>query len=584
MKLLHIPTDAPFNKEQRTWINGFIAGIQSQRIFSTSKSSSDMEKSTNIMNILYGTQTGNSEELANDAASIASSRGYEAQISELDSIDMSELSKMENAVFVVSTYGEGEMPDNAGIFWDALSSDIAPRLDQLKYGVLALGDTSYDEFCQAGKLIDTRLEQLGAVRMAPRIDCDVDYDEPAAEWLDKTIIHLPKKNNALQPTDAAIEEPKTKHDKKTEWNKKNPFFAKVNENSLLSGTGSAKEIRHISFKLGESNIQYQPGDALGVMPLNAPDLVNAILAQLGAKFDQMLTDHDECLGQLLTKSLEIMTPSKDLIHQVDKYANCSTLRKAIGNKDMLEKFLWGKDVLDLISLVPRNVVNANEFVTWLRPLQHRAYSISSSPKIHETEVHLTVAAVRWSYNGRVHKGVASTFLADHSDKEDKTGIFLQRNKNFRIPIDNDVPMIMVGPGTGIAPFRAFLQERKAIGASGMNWLFFGDQHRKTDFLYETEFVDMKKTGFLNRLDLAFSRDQSDKVYVQNKMLEAGKALYAALENGGTFYVCGDAGRMAKDVDKALHKIISIHGGISSDKSIDYVNGLKREKRYLRDVY
>ena len=582
--MLHIPTDAPFNKEQRTWINGFIAGIQSQRLFSTSKSSSDIEKSTNIINILYGTQTGNSEELANDAASIASSRGYEAQISELDSIDMSELSKMENAVLVVSTYGEGEMPDNAGIFWDALSSDIAPRLDQLKYGVLALGDTSYDEFCQAGKLIDTRLEQLGAVRMAPRIDCDVDYDELAADWLDKTIIPLSKKNDIVQPTGLATGESKTKQNKKTEWNKKNPFFAKVNENLLLSGTGSAKEIRHISFELGESNIQYQPGDALGVMPLNAPDLVNAILAQLGAKFDQMLTDHDECLGQLLTKSLEIMTPSKELIYQVDKYANCSTLRKAIGNKDMLEKFLWGKDVLDLISLVPRNVVNANEFVTWLRPLQHRAYSISSSPKIHETEIHLTVAAVRWNYNYRVHKGVASTFLADHSDKENKTGIFLQRNKNFRIPIDNNVPMIMVGPGTGIAPFRAFLQERKAIGASGMNWLFFGDQHRKSDFLYETEFLDMKKTGFLNRLDLAFSRDQSDKVYVQNKMLESGEALYAALENGGTFYVCGDAGRMAKDVDKALHKIISIHGGISSDKSIDYVNGLKREKRYLRDVY
>ena len=372
--------------------------------------------------------------------------------------------------------------------------------------------------------------------------------------------------------------------KKPKWNKKNPYGAKLIENSLLSGEGSAKEIRHISFDLGDSEIAYQAGDALGVLPHNAPDLVKSILNFFHVNFDKKIDGYDVPIGVLLTEKFEIMTPSRELIHEIEKRASNREFSQALGDKIALENFLWGKDTLDLLEMLPENKRHLEEFLSWLRPLQHRAYSISSSPQVYGSEIHLTVAAVRWNYQNREHKGVASTFLSDCVELGETTGIFLSQNKNFRVPSDDDVPMIMVGPGTGIAPFRAFLQERQAREASGMNWLFFGDQHKNCDFLYKDELETMRDSGLLNRLDLAFSRDQSEKIYVQTRMLEQGKQLFSALEEGGHFYVCGDASRMAKDVEKALHEVVGVHGGLTSDGATDYINRLKREKRYLRDVY
>ena len=584
MKAPHIPTDAPFSGEQRSWIGGFIAGLNSQRLLSGSYADAEPAKSATLMNVLYGTQTGNAEELANDAAVVANGRGYSSKLNELDAIDMVALSQMEHAVIVVSTYGEGEMPDNANLFWDAVSAQNAPRLEHLNYAVLALGDTSYDEFCQAGKLIDTRLEQLGAVRMAPRIDCDVDYDSAAAEWLDKAIPVAPNINGGTDEDEGPRSAPIDSTVKKPKWNKKNPYGAKLIENSLLSGEGSAKEIRHISFDLGDSEIAYQAGDALGVIPHNASDLVAAILNFFHVNFDKQIDGYDVPIGILLTEKYEIMTPSREFIHEIEKRASNRELSQALGNKAALEKILWGKDILDLLDMLPDNKLDVEEFLSWLRPLQHRAYSISSSSKVFSSEIHLTVAAVRWNYQNREHKGVASTFLSDRVELGETTGIFLSQNKNFRVPSDDDVPMVMVGPGTGVAPFRAFLQERQAREASGMNWLFFGDQHKDYDFLYQDELAAMCDSGLLNRLDLAFSRDQSEKIYVQTRMLERGKHLFSALEEGGHFYVCGDASRMAKDVEKALHEVVGIHGGLTADGAIDYINNLKREKRYLRDVY
>ncbi|MEL7014391.1 MAG: sulfite reductase subunit alpha, partial [Pseudomonadota bacterium] len=383
---------------------------------------------------------------------------------------------------------------------------------------------------------------------------------------------------------AVVEAPKRAA--KSQWNRKNPYVSTMLDNRILSGAKSAKEIRHIAFDLGDSGMTYEAGDALGVMPVNAPDLVEMWLDRLGADQDTIIDGQDVPLGTLLSTGLEIMTPPRELIRGLETIVNDQELSHVVGNgdKEALEHYLWGKDALDLLNLNPSLELDPAQIVGWLKPLQHRAYSISSSPNAHPGEVHLTVAAVRWMYEGRPHRGVASTFLADHVPEGATAGIFMTPNKAFRVPQDNDLPMIMVGPGTGVAPFRAFLEERQARGADGMNWLFFGDQHRASDFIYQDEIGAFSDSGLLTRLDLAFSRDQADKIYVQHRMIENGKDLFAALEDGGHFYVCGDATRMAKDVDAALHKVIAVHGGLSEEGTVAYVNELKREKRYVRDVY
>lgn len=577
MNMPYIPEDAPFSGGQRAWLGGFLAGLRSRKIMGTATDAAQV--TAKPIDILYGTQTGNAEEVANEAADWARTKGYEPRINELDAIGMDQLAAMETMVLVISTYGEGEMPDNAEIFWDALSATTAPRLYNLNYGVLALGDTSYDQFCQAGKLIDTRLEQLGATRLVDRVDCDVDFEEPATNWIETSIPEAGPANGATPTTPAA-------KSKKSGYSRKTPYLAQMVDNHILSGAQSAKEIRHLAFELGDSGLTYEAGDALGVMPVNAPDLVTAILDRLGVSADMAIDGKDVSLSEMLLSGMEIMTPSRDLIRALEPLVKDGEFSHIIGNgdKEALEAFLWGKDTLDLLNMNPDIAFDPSEFVSWLKPLQHRAYSISSSPKAHPGEVHLTVAAVRWTYDHRPHRGVCSTFMADHVPVGAAAGIFMSPNKSFRVPVDDSVPMIMVGPGTGIAPFRAFLEERRERGATGANWLFFGDQHRDGDFIYEDEISDMSSGGLLSRLDLAFSRDQAKKIYVQHRMIENGKALYAMLEEGGQFYVCGDATRMAKDVDEALHEIIKTQGGMTPEAATEYVNRLKRDKRYVRDVY
>ncbi len=583
MKLPYIPEDAPFSGDQRAWLGGFLAGLHSRAVMggATAVSAAEAPVQAKPIDILFGTQTGNAEEVANEAADLARSKGFAPRVADLDAVEMDQLAAMENLIVVISTYGEGEMPDNAELFWDALSATTAPRLENLNYGVLALGDTSYEHFCQAGKLIDTRLEQLGAKRLADRVDCDIDFEEPATAWLAAA---MPEAGTANADAAPAAETPKKAE--KSGYSRKNPYVSTMLDNHIQSGAGSAKEIRHISFDLGDSGMTYEAGDALGVMPVNAPDLVEAVITRLGATPETAIAGQDKPLGELLSTGLEIMTPSRELIRALEPQAKDDEFSHVVsnGDKEALEAFLWGKDTLDLLNLNPDLTLDAAEFVSWLKPLQHRAYSISSSPKAHPGEVHLTVAAVRWAYNHRQHKGVCSTFLADHVPAGAEAGIFMSPNKSFRVPQDDSVPMIMVGPGTGVAPFRAFLEERRERGAAGANWLFFGDQHRASDFIYEDEISAMSASGLLTRLDLAFSRDQAEKIYVQNRMVENGKDLFAMLEEGGHFYVCGDATRMAKDVDAALHQIIETQGGMTPEAATEYVNRLKREKRYVRDIY
>nr|WP_244638261.1 sulfite reductase subunit alpha [Agrobacterium fabrum] len=588
MKIPYIPQDAPFNGDQRAWLAGFLAGLHSRTAIGleTSVAAAAPEAAASVLNILVGTQTGNAEALAMDIAAASRNQGMQPVVTALDDVSMESLGSMKRVIVVTSTYGEGEMPDNAQLFWEALAADSAPRLDEMNFAVLALGDTGYDGFCQAGKLIDTRFEQLGGRRMKTRIDCDIDFEDAAAAWIGEALplalavdggkeaaVTMP--DIAAQPTRA-----------KSGWSRKNPYPATVGVNRRLSGSGSSKEIRHYEFDLRESGLDYEAGDALGVVPLNNPKLAGALLGHFGAVGDSQVAGLDRPVGDALLNIYEISTPSRELVAEIGKRAGHEELSHILanGDKEQLAAFLWSKDILDLLNLGGKPLFELAEFVTFLKPLQHRAYSISSSPLLAKDSVHLTIASVRYRAEGRERGGVCSTYLADRVEAGQSAGIFVSPNKAFRVPQDDNAPVIMVGPGTGIAPFRAFLQERQARGARGKNWLFFGDQHRQSDFIYENELGDMSRDGVLTRLDLAFSRDQAEKIYVQTRMRQNGKALYQWLEEGGYFYVCGDATRMAKDVDDALHSIISDEAGISAEAASDYVNRLKREKRYLRDVY
>ena len=373
---------------------------------------------------------------------------------------------------------------------------------------------------------------------------------------------------------------------KSIWNRKNPYPAKVSVNKLLSGPSSGKEIRHYEIDLADSGLTYETGDALNVMPVNDGVLVKKLTERLSVDRDIVLEGQEKSIVDLLTYQYEISTPSRNLIAAVEAQAKHEKFSHVLknGDKEALADFLWGKDTLDLLNLNSEITFTADEFLGLLKPLQHRAYSISSSPSKHLGSVHLTVASVRWREEGRDHLGVCSTFLADRVTANGTAGVFVSPNKAFRIPANDDAPMIMVGPGTGVAPFRAFLEERQMRGAKGKNWLFFGDQTRDSDFIYEQQLLEMQAVGVLSRLDLAFSRDQKEKIYVQNKMHECSVELYQWLEKGAYFYVCGDATRMAKDVDQALRDIVATQANLSADQATDYVNNLKREKRYLRDVY
>lgn len=587
MKAPFLPKGSPFSDDQKSWISGFYAGLHTQMTKDQAGAASGAEaQSALTAHVFYGTQTGSSEMVAEDFGAALQGEGINASVASLDEIEAEALAGMDYVFIVTSTYGEGEMPDNAELFWDALKSTDMPRLEHMHFSILALGDTAYDDFCEAGKQFDLRLEQLGAKRLKPRVDCDVDYEEAAEGWSAGVIEELSKvKGTSSNGAANGAAAPAAAKPAKSKWTRKTPFSAPVTVNHLLSGEGSAKEIRHFEFDLSNNGPTYEAGDAMGVIPTNDPALVSAFLERCGFSGEEAVAGKDVSLAEAMFSDFEISTPSSDFVKAIEQRANDEHLSHIVehGDKEAMENYLWSKDALDLLNLFPHIQFSADELVGLLKPLQHRAYSISSSSKMFADSVHLTIAAVRYNSHGRDHGGVASCFLSDRVG-ETASQVFMTPNKSFRVPQNNDVPMVMVGPGTGIAPFRAFLQEREAIGAKGMNWLFFGDQHEATDFIYKDELTEMQDKGILNRLDLAFSRDQAEKIYVQTHMDQNSKDLFAALEEGGHFYVCGDASRMAKDVDLALHRVIAKEGSLSEDGARDYVNKMKKEKRYVRDVY
>lgn len=580
MKTLKIPNNAPYSDTQRAWIAGFFAGMHSHIL--QDSSTHPLSTDVRVLNILYGTQTGTCESVAEDAAAIAKTQGLNPIVKSMDDIEIADIATMAYLLVITSTYGEGEMPDNAQMLWDAINSDKAPDLNKIQYAVLALGDTSYDLFCQAGKDWDNRLEKLGAKRLYERVDCDVDYEESAENWI-KDVIPLMSDGSTTNIIDN-----QSVVNNASLYNRKNPFPATMTLNKKVTAENSSKETRHYEISLADSKLTYEAGDALCVIPTNCPELVESMIKAIGCRGDEEETVNGKLISlqEALQTHFEIKLPSKELITEIAKRSNNPSLNECLKSEDKtkLSDYLWGRDSLDLLLQNPEIKFSAAEFIALLKPLQHRAYSIASSSKMYPENVHLTVASVRYQSQERNHKGVCSTYLADMVNEHTQVKVFFTPNKNFRVPEDDNLPIIMVGPGTGIAPFRAFLQERAFRKAKGKNWLFFGDRNKATDFIYQDELELMQKNGLLNRLDLAFSRDLQQKIYVQDKMRENEEELFSWLEQGAFFFVCGDAYRMAKDVDKTLHDIIINQGKKTAEQAIEYVNHLKKEKRYLRDVY
>jgi sulfite reductase (NADPH) flavoprotein alpha-component len=584
-----IPENAPFSLEQRVWLNGFLAGYFARTPVPNSASTRPPKPTIPLL-ILFGSQTGTAQGLAKRLAKEAISCGFNARV--VDAADHATVDwKNEGSLFVItSTYGDGEMPDNAQGLWNWLQTDSATALAHLQFSVLALGDTNYAEFCAAGKKIDARLEQLGASRIFPRADCEVDYEATAKQWMEGALAALRLPSASIQAGDS--EDTRHYQNASSEelaptFSKTNPFPSRLVKNLCLNKSGSAKEVRHFEIDLDGSGLTYEPGDALGVLPINCPAFVHDILAVLRCNGDEpvRINEADLPLREALSRHLDITKPSNDLLAAVIQRArNCElTPLLAPTRSADLKCWLWGRGVIDVLELLS-HPFPAAEFVKLLRKLSPRLYSIASSPKAHLCQVHLTVSAVRYESHGRIRKGVASTFLADRAVEPNATRIFVQSSHGFKLPKSGETPIIMVGPGTGIAPFRAFLEERQVTGAKGKNWLFFGDQKRSTDFLYEEQLTNWLSDGHLTRLDLAFSRDQVEKIYVQHRMLEHSAELWSWLQEGAHFYVCGDASRMAKDVDSALHTIAQRVGALDTEAAADFVEKLKTDKRYQRDVY
>lgn len=583
-----IPESAPFNAEQRAWLNGFLAGLFSQVDPGKSPASEPAPSvpGAGPLLVLYGSQSGSAEGLARRLAEEAGQRGFAPKVKMLNDCPLDQLAQGGRAVLVTSTWGDGELPDNAAEFWNQLRADSAPRMEQLSYAVLGLGDKNYADFCGAAKKLDARLESLGARRLTDRGECDSDYEAAAKAWTSALWQSL--QAAAAPPAPAPSPAAETKPvPAAPAYSRARPFSARLLRNVLLNRPGSGKEVRHYELSLEGSGLTYEVGDALGVVPVNCPELVEDLIAALKCTGAEPVEVENSSLPlrEALAKHFDITKPTPGLLEWVGARAFASGLSPLLApeRRDDLKRWVFGRDILDVIGLMPAPVALA-ELLPLLRKLSPRLYSISSSPRAHPGEVHLTVGAVRYESHGRARKGVASTFLADRVHSQDFVKVFVQPSGGFKTPSDGRVPMVMVGPGTGIAPFRAFLEDRQATGASGRNWLFFGDKTRAGDFLYEEQLSAWLKDGFLTRLDLAFSRDQPQKIYVQDRMREQGPELWTWLESGAHFYVCGDAARMAKDVDAALHQIIEQHGGKSPDEAKAYVAAMKSAKRYQRDVY
>lgn len=634
-----LPESAPFTAEQRQYLNGYLAGlvnasagaslgVQAAAGLPTAPSapsaSAPRSPAARVL-VLYGSQSGNAEGLAHAASDKLKARlkpdgspAFAPEVLGMDRFKDIAWSAETCVLMATSTWGDGDMPDNAVAFWEWLNGPEAPSLSHMRFSVLGLGDRNYNRFCQAGRNLDVRFAELGAARLVPFCECDTDYEARSFQWMADAMAALEaagpsgpvasaestpapasetgharlevKLNGAVHastPGAAAASPPATA------YSRKHPFPAPLLENHPLNAKGSAKDTRHISISLQGSGLEYKPGDALGVVPRNCYELVDRVILALNCLGNEKIVlegGQAAILRSALLSNLDLRRAPIRLLENLKEDARNPgekrRLADLLGDGAKAREYLEGKDALDVLEDFPHTRLDAQRLVECLGKLAPRLYSISSSPRENPGEVHLTVGIVRYASGagGRIRRGVASTFLAERVPLGMPVPVFVQPSSHFALPAKPGVPIIMVGPGTGIAPFRAFLQERRVLGDPGKNWLFFGDQCRRYDFLYGEEFVAWKESGFLTRMDLAFSRDQEAKIYVQDRMLENARDLWAWLEEGAHFYVCGDARRMAKDVEAALLKIIAGESGKGPDHAREYLDGMKAGKRYLRDVY
>jgi sulfite reductase (NADPH) flavoprotein alpha-component len=600
-----VPDDAPFTKEQRAWLNGFLAGV-----FSSAPAPAVTAKPEALkISVFYASQTGTAEGLARKLTKELKSKGYNASAISLEAYTSAALADVRHAVFIVSTYGQGDAPDAVQPFYEQVCVEHFPRYENLQYSVFALGDRHYETFCKFGIDLDNKLASLGANRICARVESDADVDAPFAWWkaeLLKRLEALPATPEAsgnplttVEPvhssaeTSARVETPVVAITPTitptAAPTREKPYFAPLVEKRALTQKGSTKLTLHLCWSITDSGIKYEAGDACGIVPQNDPALVEDILRALhfsGQEQVELPKTGTLSLEDALRHHLVITKLSRKVIERYATAGRCKTLLGLLAPEQQahLEKYVYERGLIDLLEECPGVIHNATDLVAMLPKLTPRLYSISSSPLTHTGEVHTTVAVVRYRSLNRERGGVCSTLVADRVPVGERVPIYIQPNKKFRLPQNPETPVIMIGPGTGIAPFRAFLHERRATGATGRNWLFFGERNSANDFLYRDELERMAADGHLTRLDTAFSRDQERKVYVQDRMLEQAPQFWAWLQEGAAVYVCGDASRMAKDVDTALNAIVETQSGMSHDDAKEYVRNLKDEHRYHRDVY
>ena len=587
-----IPDNAPFTPEQRSWLNGLLAGLYSQAP-ATIITQHEQPASFKIA-VLYASQSGTAEGLARKLTKELKSRGHVAALNSLEGYTPASLMAESYAILIASTYGDGEAPDAVRPFYEQLCLQHFPCGQNLNYAVLALGDSNYEHFCKFGIDLDNKLASLSANRICSRVDCDIDLDDAFAHWkstlldrLDEIVAanhsHSPHSTSIPATTEAPASKPKASHTRET------PFFAPVIDKRPLTHGVSTKLTLHVAFNTEGGNITYEAGDACGVIPQNDPGLVEEILHALnfeGSVDVDLPKSGSAKLYDALLNHLQITRLTRKIVESYATIGNCQTLFSLLAEdqQSYLDRYIHGRGLVDLLEDYPGVLREPADLVAMLPSLSPRLYSISSSPSTHSNELHTTVAVVRYSSHSRQRHGVCSTLLSERRSIGDALPIYIQPNKRFRLPSDPSTPIIMIGPGTGIAPFRSFLHERRTLGHSGYNWLFFGERSAATDFLYREELHAMQADGHLTRLDLAFSRDQDHKVYVQNKMIEQAPTFWKWLQDGASVYVCGDASHMAKDVDAAMHRIVEDQGQLDTEGAIEYIRDLKDQHRYHRDVY
>lgn len=590
--------------EQKVWLSGYLVAnqqltsgtsdTQGSQIGAVSKDTETMlqqneptiQPEKRAITLLYGSETGNAQGLAEIFEERLSNIGHNVTLKAMDEFKSKNLKNVEDLFIITSTQGEGDPPDNAAELLEFIHGRKAPKLEGVRFSVLALGDQTYEFFCQTGKDFDKKLEELGAERLYERVDCDVDYEEDAEKWMANVINTIDSAPEGTQSEQVVSESIKSAKEKK--YSKANPYQAEVLENINLNGRGSNKETRHIEFLLDNFGEEYEVGDCLVVLPQNDPALVELLMSTLGwDPGDQIQISEDGdtiSLEEALTSYFEITKLTRPLLQNAAAYFDNEALEDKVQDSEWIQNYIEGRDFIDLLNDFPPEELEPEDLYQILRKLPPREYSISSSYQSLPDEVHITVGAVRYNTHGRDRSGVCSVQFAERIQPGDTVPIYLKRNPNFKFPKNGDTPVIMIGPGTGIAPFRAHMQEREEYGYKGNTWLFFGDQHFTTDFLYQTEWQEWLKDGVLEKMNVAFSRDTDQKVYVQHRIAEHSKEFNEWLEKGASIYICGDEKNMAKDVHQAIRNVLVKEQNLTEEDAESYLKQMKKDKRYQRDVY